>query len=189
MQKLKSKDGPIIEIPVDLPVYREYAQSHREWLANSAMQNLVSLTGDFGYSDSDGILAGTHNGAHFYTIGQRKGLNIGGKTEPMFVIGTDTQTNRIYVGMGHGHPGLNRWGLFVPVADLHWLRRDQAMSSGESRKYQVRVRYRQPLQDAMLYMKDEGLHIIFDRKQRGITSGQFAAWYDGDELIGSGVIS
>jgi len=106
----------------------------------------------------------------------------------MFVIGTDTAGNNLYVGMGHGHPGLNRWGLFVPSADIHWIRQDLAMVPGDTRKMQVRIRYRQPLQPAMLYMKENGLHIVFDRKQRGITSGQFAAWYDGDELLGSGVI-
>ncbi|HEX2395338.1 MAG TPA: tRNA 2-thiouridine(34) synthase MnmA [Bacteroidales bacterium] len=195
MQKLKSKEGAIIEIPDYLPVYRDYAKIHREWISvttqnpASHAQDLVSvLTTDFKYHVTDGITAGKHDGAHFYTIGQRKGLNIGGKAEPMFVIGTDTNRNNLYVGMGHNHPGLNRWGLFVPAADIHWIRKDLSMLAGESRKYQVRVRYRQPLQDAVLYMNEEGLHILFDKKQRGITSGQFAAWYDGEELIGSGVI-
>jgi len=214
MQKLRSEEGNIIEIPEDLPVYGDYTESHREWLKRnsnaltSATQNLASLQGkemghqeaqnlaslqgvltsDFRYDQSDGLIAGNHNGAHFFTIGQRKGLSIGGKAEPMFVIGTDTKGNNLYVGMGHNHPGLNRWGLCVPAADIHWIRKDMAMQPGDSRRYLVRIRYRQPLQQATLFMKDEGLHIIFDRKQRGITSGQFAAWYDGEELLGSGVI-
>jgi tRNA-specific 2-thiouridylase len=148
----------------------------------------VKLTSDFRYHTSDGVIAGNHNGAHFYTIGQRKGLNIGGKAEPVFVIQTDTEGNNIYVGMGHNHPGLNRWGLFIPSGDIHWIRKDLEMLPGDSRKFQVRIRYRQPLQQATLYMKSEGIHMIFDKKQRGITSGQFAAWYDGEELLGSGVI-
>jgi tRNA-specific 2-thiouridylase len=106
----------------------------------------------------------------------------------MFVIATDTVQNNLFVGMGHDHPGLNRWGLFIPSADIHWIRSDMKMSSGESKPMLVRVRYRQPLQEAVLLMKEEGLYILFDKKQRGITSGQFAAWYHGDELIGSGVI-
>jgi tRNA-specific 2-thiouridylase len=199
MQKLKSKDGSIFEIPNDLPVYGDYSNAHREWMTemhNFASlpgdQNLASLqaklTSDFRYHASDGVIAGNHNGAHFYTIGQRKGLNIGGKAEPVFVIQTDTEANNIYVGMGHNHPGLNRWGLFIPSGDIHWIRKDLEMLPGTSLKFQVRIRYRQPLQQATLYMESNGLHVIFDKKQRGITSGQFAAWYDGEELLGSGVI-
>lgn len=195
MQKLKSKEGAIIEIPDNLPAYSEYAKTHREWIAgnshtreNSTKELIPMLTTGFKYGVPDGTTAGKHDGAHFYTIGQRKGLNIGGKAEPMFVIGTDTENNNLYVGMGHNHPGLNRWGLFIPAQDIHWIRKDLAMHAGESRRYLVRVRYRQPLQDATLFCNKEGLHILFDKKQRGITSGQFAAWYDGDELLGSGVI-
>jgi tRNA-specific 2-thiouridylase len=186
MQKLKSRQGSIIEIPSDLPVYSNYSRFHREWLSTGITD--PALISGFQYRPSDGIPAGMHNGAHFYTIGQRKGLNIGGKAEPMFVINNDTENNILYVGMGHDHPGLNRWGLFVPDADIHWIRNDRKMKPGESRKYKVRVRYRQPLQDASLYMTDQGLRILFDKRQRGITAGQFAAWYDGDELLGSGVI-
>jgi tRNA-specific 2-thiouridylase len=106
----------------------------------------------------------------------------------MFVISTDTDANNLYVGMGHGHPGLNRWGLFIPAADIHWIRQDLEMRNGESCRMLVRIRYRQPLQQAVLYRRPEGLYIIFDKKQRGITPGQFAAWYDGEELLGSGII-
>jgi tRNA-specific 2-thiouridylase len=106
----------------------------------------------------------------------------------MFVLATDTATNTLYVGMGHGHPGLNRWGLFIPSSDIHWLRDDLALKAGENRTLFVRIRYRQPLQQAVLTMKPEGLYIIFDKRQRGITPGQFAAWYDGEELLGSGTI-
>lgn len=194
MQKLKSREGEIIEIPGDLPIYNEYAKAHRDWLSSVHINGgdnhkpAKVLTSDFSYSPADGVIAGAHQGAHFYTIGQRKGLNIGGKAEPMFVIGTDTVDNYLYVGMGHGHPGLNRWGLFIPAAGIHWVRRDLVMQPGDARRYQVRIRYRQPLQQATLYMQDDGLQIIFDKKQRGITPGQFAVWYDDDELLGSGVI-
>jgi tRNA-uridine 2-sulfurtransferase len=185
-QKLAAKQGPIIEIPGDLQAYATYARTHREYLRSG--EGLSTLTADFQYCRNDGSPSGLHSGAHYYTIGQRKGLNIGGKTEPMFVIATDTVENCLYVGMGHGHPGLNRWGLFIPAAAIHWIRHDLALLAGESRRMLVRVRYRQPLQAANLIMKQDGLHIIFDKKQRGIASGQFAAWYKGEELVGSGVI-
>ncbi|HJZ41510.1 MAG TPA: tRNA 2-thiouridine(34) synthase MnmA [Bacteroidales bacterium] len=185
-QKLKSKQGSIIEIPDDLPEYSGYSRLHREWLKEH--ENTDQLASVFHYSPADGKVIGSHNGAHFFTIGQRKGLNIGGKSEPMFVIATDTIGNDIYVGMGHEHPGLNRWGLFIPHADIHWIRKDVALQPGGIRNQLVRVRYRQPLQQAKLFMRPEGLYIVFGKKQRGITPGQFAAWYEGDELIGSGVI-
>jgi len=185
-QKLKSISGSIIEIPDDIPAYAEYARLHREWLKNN--ENVKRLTAEFLYVPADGKVSGSHNGAHFYTIGQRKGLNIGGKAEPMFVIATDTVANNLYVGMGHNHPGLNRWGLFIPASDIHWVRKDLALKPGENLNMLIRVRYRQPLQHATLFMDQDGLYIMFDKKQRGITSGQFAAWYDNEELIGSGVI-
>ena len=185
-QKLKSRQGPIIEVPAENNAYDDYARFHREWLKNK--DNPEKLSAGFHYTPDDGRILGTHDGAHFYTIGQRKGLNIGGKAEPMFVIATDTVDNNLYVGMGHEHPGLNRWGLFIPGGDLHWIRPDVAMAPGDTRRMLVRVRYRQPLQQALLIRKQEGMYIIFEKKQRGITSGQFAAWYDNDELLGSGVI-
>jgi tRNA-specific 2-thiouridylase len=135
-----------------------------------------------------GEVVGDHNGAHYYTIGQRRGLNIGGFEKPLFVIGTDTSKNIIYTGMGEDHPGLYRKGLFVPNQDEHWIREDLKLPVGQQREYLARIRYRQPLEHCTLYKKEEGLYIIFDRPQRGITPGQFAAWYENDELIGSGVI-
>lgn len=185
-QKLKAKPGQIIEIDKDIKAFHDYAQLHRNWMKQKI--NPEMLTSGFTYLASDGKVTGIHQGAHYYTIGQRKGLNIGGKAEPMFVIGTDTVNNALYVGMGHEHPGLNRWGLFIPAGEIHWVRPDKRLLPGEDRNMLVRIRYRQPLQQATLYMKEEGLHIIFEKKQRGITSGQFAAWYEGEELTGSGVI-
>jgi tRNA-specific 2-thiouridylase len=134
-------------------------------------------------------VVGDHNGAHYYTIGQRRGLNIGGFEKPLFVIGTDTTKNIIYTGMGDDHPGLYRKGLFVPSSEAHWIREDLKLNAGEFRKYKARIRYRQPLELCTLHQKEEGLYIIFDRPQRGVTPGQFVAWYEEEELIGSGVIN
>ena len=135
-----------------------------------------------------GKIVGRHDGAQFYTIGQRKGLNVGGHKDSLFVIETDIPSNIIYVGEGHTHKGLSRSCLRVAPEEIHWIRPDLAMSDGEIRRYRVRIRYRQPLQDATLIKRASGLYILFDAPQRGITPGQFAVWYDGDEMIGSGVI-
>lgn len=141
------------------------------------------------YKDNPyGKIVGVHDGAQFYTIGQRKGLNIGGHKDSIFVISTDIQSNTVYVGEGHIHKGLSRSCLRIAPEDTHWIRNDLAMSIGEIRRYRVRIRYRQPLQDATLIMRDNGLFILFDSPQRGITPGQFAVWYDNDEMLGSGVI-
>lgn len=144
-----------------------------------------------------GVVAGTHIGAQFYTLGQRKGLGIGGHREPVFVIATDTVSNRIYVGEGEDHKGLFRSCVRIAPDEMHWVRPDTAMVPGEERRYRVRIRYREPLQDARLLMRDNGLFILFDSPQRSITPGQFAAWYalrdpsdpdDAPELIGSGIM-
>ena len=141
------------------------------------------------YKDNPyGKIVGKHDGAQFYTIGQRKGLNIGGHKDSVFVIDTDIPHNIIYVGEGHTHKGLSRSCLRIDPSEIHWIRSDLSMAEGEARRYRVRIRYRQPLQDATLVMRKNGLYILFDAAQRGITPGQFAAWYDGDEMIGSGVI-
>ncbi|RMG59527.1 MAG: tRNA 2-thiouridine(34) synthase MnmA [Bacteroidetes bacterium] len=182
-QQLKPKEGPIIEIPADAPMYRDRV------LAGGGGTDLQALTTPYTYDLADGEVVGTHQGAHFFTIGQRRGLQVGGKPEPVFVIDTDTTENVIYVGMGEQHPGLNRPGLFIPTADVHWVRPDQALLPGQSRRFDLRIRYRQPLQGATLHATTEGLYVIFDELQKGITPGQFAAWYDGPELIGSGVIA
>ena len=141
------------------------------------------------YKDNPyGKIVGKHDGAQFYTIGQRKGLNVGGHKDSLFVIETDIPNNIVYVGEGHRHKGLSRSCLRIAPADIHWIRPDQRMAVGELRRFRVRIRYRQPLQDATLIMRDSGLYILFDAPQRGITSGQFAVWYDSDEMLGSGVI-
>ncbi len=135
-----------------------------------------------------GRIVGRHEGAQFYTIGQRKGLGVGGHENPVFVIATDTEANRVYVGEGHNHKGLSRFCLRVASDEIHWIREDLTMAAGEMRRYRVRIRYRQPLQSATLLMRESGLYILFDEPQRGISPGQFAVWYDGDEMLGSGTI-
>jgi len=141
------------------------------------------------YKDNPcGKIVGTHEGAQFYTIGQRKGLGIGGHADPVFVIATDTESNRIYVGEGHNHKGLSRFCLRIAPDEIHWIRTDLRMVPGEIRRYRVRIRYRQPLQSATLIMRESGLYILFDQPQRGISPGQFAVWYDGQEMLGSGPI-
>ena len=150
--------------------------------------SLSSLADPFRYETSSGEIIGIHNGAHFFTIGQRKGMNVGGHTEPLFVIDTDVEKNIVYVGEGQAHPGLNRKGLFIKNNEVHWIRTDLRMEAGDCRDYMVRIRYRQPLQAARLYCRGKGIYIIFEKLQRGIAPGQFAAWYEEDEVIGSGVI-
>ena len=135
-----------------------------------------------------GKIVGTHGGAQYYTIGQRKGLGIGGHENPVFVIAMDTDANRIYVGEGHNHKGLSRFCLRISADEIHWIRPDLALKEGESRRFRVRIRYRQPLQSATLYMREGALYVLFDGPQRGISPGQFAVWYDGETMIGSGVI-
>ena len=136
-----------------------------------------------------GKIVGRHEGAQFYTIGQRKGLNVGGHKDSLFVISTDIERNIIYVGEGHRHKGLSRLCLRIDANEIHWIREDLKMCENEIRRYRVRIRYRQPLQDATLIMKKNALFILFDAPQRGITSGQFAVWYSGDgEMLGSGSI-
>ncbi len=176
-QKLATKPGITVEI--DSSFYDKLPER----------TTLQDMARPYFYHMNSGKKVGTHNGAHFFTIGQRKGINVGGKAFPLFVIEVDVENNILYVGQGHDHPGLNRKGLLVMPDEIHAVRPDLAMSIGEERRYKVRIRYRQPLQDATLYRTEEGLYIIFDQLQRGITAGQFAAWYDGEELVGSGVIA
>lgn len=177
-QKLEKRKGNIHEI---LPSWRGYERKISD-------DNLRALSEPFSYTVRDGKKIGEHNGAHFYTIGQRKGLGVGGRTEPLFVIATDVEQNVIYMGQGDDHPGLYRRALHITENEIHWVRPALAMAVGERRRYQVRIRYRQPLQGAELIRTEGGLYIRFDEPQRGVTAGQFAAWYDGDELVGSGVI-
>ena len=177
-QQIAAKQGNVHEI---LPSWRGYAQQPAE-------DDLAALAEPRRYTVRDGKKVGTHNGAHFYTIGQRKGLGIGGRKESLFIIATDVKENVIYVGEGDSHPGLYRKALKLQTDALHWVNPKDAMQVGERRCYDVRIRYRQPLQRAELICREDGVYILFDEPQRGIAAGQFAAWYSGDELVGSGVI-
>ena len=178
-QKLAAREGNVHEI---LPTWRGYQHFGEE-------SDLKKLAEPFHYTVRDGKKVGVHKGAHFYTIGQRKGLGIGGRKESLFIIATDVEQNVIYVGEGDSHPGLYRRALHIKSEEIHWVNPSEEMSVGDTRRYRVRIRYRQPLQDATLIRKEEGLYILFDEPQRGIAAGQFAAWYDGDILVGSGTIN
>lgn len=174
-QKLKPRQGPIVKIePEKFPD-----------LTKTPMEKKVQ---PFNFANMDGNEVGTHQGAHFYTIGQRKGLNLGGFQKPLYVIGTDVDRNIVYVGEGSDHPGLFRMGLFIASSDIHWIREDLRMVPGESDSFDFRIRYRQPLQKGEMIQKKEGAYLLFDQPQRGITPGQFAAWYRNGELLGSGPI-
>ncbi len=177
-QKLAARRGAVHEIPATWPKYDRPV----------AGDDLAALAEPWHYTVRDGKKIGEHNGAHFYTIGQRKGLGIGGRKESLFVLATDVGQNVIYVGEGDAHPGLYRRALFMKRDELHWIDPAESLQPGQRRRYRARIRYRQPLQDAELVVRDEGGYLLFDEPQRGITAGQFAAWYDGEVLAGSGVI-
>jgi len=179
-QQLKPKTGQIVKIPETLNTYK--SQSDED-------QTLVQKAKKYHYNTSDGTLVGEHQGAHFYTIGQRKGLGIGGFEEPLFVIDTDVAKNIIYVGEGKSHPGLYRDTLKVSPEEVHWIRTDVVLRTGDSLEVLARIRYRQPLQKATLFHTQEGLYITFEESQSAITPGQFVAWYLDNELLGSGVIA
>ena len=177
-QKLAAKRGNVHEIRADWPKYARTA----------APDDLPALAEPWRYTVRDGKKIGEHNGAHYYTIGQRKGLGIGGRRESLFILATDTVQNVIWVGEGDAHPGLWRPALHIVPGEIHWVNPARELTAGQSARFSVRIRYRQPLQGARLFVRDEGAYLVFDRPQRGITPGQFAAWYDGDQLVGSGVI-
>lgn len=183
-QKLKPKKGVIVEVPSDAAQFSSVVpefQNEREKLTFRAGRPV--------YSETDGKVVGEHQGAHYFTIGQRKGLNVGGTKEPLFVIETDVDKNIIYTGQGKTHPGLLRNTLFIKQDELHWVRPDLSLQVDETMEVMARIRYRQPLQPAKLYKVENGLFVDFQEKQSAITEGQFAAWYLDDELVGSGVIS
>ena len=199
-QKLASREGNVVEIFRDF--YDNIRAEYPGYTAATSEPDAADITAlgpsevralarAYHYRESDGKKIGTHIGAQYYTIGQRKGLNIGGHREPIFILDTSIATNTIYVGEGHEHPGLMRKALKINADEVHWIRPDLRMAPGEVRRYLVRVRYRQPLQQAALHCLDDGMYIVFDQPQRGITPGQFAVWYAPEdlEMLGSGVIS
>lgn len=183
-QKLKPKNGVIVEIPNDLELYKNSKVGYA-----SLKEEMAHMSKKPKYSPLDGKVVGEHQGAHFFTKGQRKGLDVGGTKEPLFVIDTDVEENIIYTGQGKAHPGLYRRTLFVSNEEIHWVRPDLALAVDEQMEVQARIRYRQPLVKAILYKVDSGLYVDFTEKQSAITEGQFVAWYQEDELLGSGVIA
>ena len=185
-QQLKPKKGDIIEIDQEHPLFKANKKFNK---VNTSLEALQSLSLNYVYTPEVGEKVGEHNGSHYFTIGQRKGINVGGKVEPLYVIDTDTETNTIYVGQGTNHKGLFRPALKVPNTDVHWVRDDLRLKIGETLHVKSRIRYRQPLERSTLHQKEDAMYIIFEHDQRGIAPGQFVAWYLDDELLGSGIIS
>lgn len=183
-QQLKPKDGLIFQIDKNNPIYsstRPEMISQEEMLAFEAQS--------IAYTSEMGNVVGKHQGAHYFTTGQRKGLNVGGTKEPLFIIATDVKTNAIYTGLGSEHPGLFKKSLFIDASEVHWIREDLVLAKGETMEVMARIRYRQPLQKAVLHQFESGMYVSFEDPQSAITEGQFVAWYLEDELVGSGVIS
>ncbi|MWW23399.1 tRNA 2-thiouridine(34) synthase MnmA [Algibacter lectus] len=183
-QQLKPKEGVIVEISNDLDIYKETEQSFA-----SEEEKLAYLSRKIDYKVDLGKIVGKHQGAHYFTKGQRKGLGVGGTIEPLFVIDTDVNENVIYTGQGKAHPGLFKRALFVTNDELHWVREDLAVANGETMEVLARIRYRQALEKATLHKVELGMYVEFENPQSAITEGQFVAWYFEDELLGSGVIS
>jgi len=183
-QQLAPKEGLIIEVPSQFLGYKKEPPTF-----SSEEEKLRYLSEKYSYQTQDGKVVGKHQGAHYFTKGQRKGLAVGGTKEPLFVIDTDVNENIIYTGQGKEHPGLYRYGLFVNKEEIHWVREDLKLQVDEKLEVMARIRYRQPLEKATIYQAVSGLYVIFDKPQSAITEGQFVAWYQEDELIGSGVIS
>ena len=183
-QKLQPKQGKIVQIDKNDPIYtieKPVGVSFEEELKSEAKKR--------DYLPTMGKVVGKHQGAHYFTTGQRKGLNVGGTTDPLFIIATDVETNTIYTGLTSLHPGLFKKALFVEKSEVHWIRTDMTLKVGESMEVMARIRYRQPLQKATLHQFQDGMYVQFDEPQSAITDGQFVAWYLENELVGSGVIS
>jgi tRNA-specific 2-thiouridylase len=182
-QKLAAKKGDVIELPNDLALYDAYNS------IAPTLENVQQLACEFHYTADMGKKVAEHQGAHYYTVGQRKGLHIGGRPLPSFVIGIDTVNNLVFSGQTDEHNGLNKYALKINNQEVHWINLKYKLNIDEQLECLVRIRYRQPLKQATLIQKEDGLYILFPEKEKGITPGQFAAWYIGDELIGSGTIA
>lgn len=183
-QKLQQKEGLIVQIDKSDLVYNK-----EKLQFDSIEKELATEAQNIPYTPEMGKVVGKHQGAHYFTTGQRKGLNVGGTKEPLFIIATNVETNTIYTGLGNEHPGLFKKALFVKKSEIHWIREDLALANGESMDVLARIRYRQPLQKAILHQFESGMYVQFEDPQSAITEGQFVAWYLEDELVGSGVIS
>ena len=183
-QQLQPKEGLIYEIDADNPIYSQNQPNF-----NSLEEQLIFESTSISYTHESGKVVGKHQGAHYFTIGQRKGLNVGGTKEALFIIATNVKSNSIYTGQGANHPGLFKKTLKVQPSEIHWIREDLALKNGETLEVMARIRYRQALQKATIYQFESGLYVSFDEPQSAITEGQFVAWNIDDELVGSGVIS
>jgi len=183
-QKLQPKEGQIIQIDKGNSEYNYVKQS-----GLSVEEELLFDSRKIDYKPEMGKIVGKHQGSHYFTIGQRKGLNVGGTTDPLFIIATNVETNTIYTGLGSQHPGLFKKALFIEKSEVHWIRTDLALANGETMEVMARIRYRQPLQKATLHQFENGMYVAFEEPQSAVTEGQFVAWYLEDELVGSGVIS
>ena len=183
-QRLTPKKGKVIKI--DSESLKQEIDLNE---VKSKEKELELLSAPFSFSPDDGEEIGEHNGAYYYTVGQRKGLNIGGFSEPLFVLETDVSKNIIYVGMGESHPALFKRALFVSSNEIHWIREDLKINENQTMNIIFRIRYRQPLQSGTIYRFKKGLYILFDKPISSVTSGQFVSWYIDNELIGSGIIN
>ncbi len=181
-QKLQPIKGDVIEVSPDLPQFKAYD------LLEVNPNNIEELAKPFQYKREDGKKVVEHNGAHYYTVGQRKGLHIGGRPQPSFVIGIDIENNIVFSGQTEEHPGLNRWALKLQKDTMNWINSNFEMNTDENLEVSARIRYRQPLKKAHLIKKNGQFFLLFEKKQKGVAPGQFAAWYKGEELIGSAVI-
>ena len=183
-QKLKPKEGIILEVDANDEVFNANELQLQETEDAFAYQ-----ARKLDFSNAEAKVVGKHQGAHYFTNGQRKGLNVGGTKEPLFIIQTDVEKNIIYTGQGTNHPGLYKNTLFIKADEVHWIREDLRLKPNEKREVMARIRYRQPLEKATLHQFESGMYVVFENPQSAITEGQFAAWYEGEELLGSGVIS
>ena len=183
-QKLQPKEGVIIEIPAEAEIYHQEKPHF-----NSEEEVFAFESRRIDYLKVPGKVMGKHQGAHYFTKGQRKGLNVGGTKEPLFIIETDVEKNIVYTGQGNQHPGLFKKALFIANDEVHWIREDLALKDGNKMEVMARIRYRQPLQKATLHQFKDGMYVVFENPQSAITEGQFVAWHLNDEVLGSGVIA
>ena len=184
-QQLSVKKGKVIEIEEDLPKLNKHFEliSQNSGFTENKLSKIV-------FEQPDGNVIGEHTGAHFYTIGQRKGLNIGGKPKPLFVLQTNVHENVIYVGQGENHKALYSAGLVIKSSEAPWVRPSQKSLALGSNQLMCRIRYRQALFGCKLVEAPNGdMQLFFQELQKSVTSGQFAAIYLEDELVFSGVIS
>ena len=181
-QKLKKRTGDVIEISSESDLYKNDINQLDKY------EELEFLSTRISYKKNDGRIIGQHHGAHFFTIGQRKGLSIGGYKDPLFVISTNTSSNEIYVGEGKSHPGLLKKVLKIKYSEINWVNNTYNYLILRDLELKARIRYRQKLQDINVEKFEDNLYVKFKEFQSAITPGQFVAIYQKNQLIASGVI-